>query len=192
MVKWIAAEKVGAELRHAVVCPNVTERAKERIAQSNRTRAGSLAIVDYPQGARTCIPRAEVVLYFSGVTFVLFLGSFSSFLLLLKPRPFVQSFLDMRPVHRGQSAHTQRMVQLPEVHPQTVRPTERSPNAPDAQSRGTRDNAVRLRHAEPARAPLRHAALSPPQLPDSLHRLAKEQSRRPPGFLYEHAHQDGK
>ena len=34
-----------------------------------------------------------------------------------------------RPVHRGQSAHTQRMVQLPEVHPRTVRPTERSPRA---------------------------------------------------------------
>ena len=34
-----------------------------------------------------------------------------------------------QPVHRGQSAHTQRMVQLPEVHPRTVRPTERSPRA---------------------------------------------------------------
>ena len=31
---------------------------------------------------------------------------------------------------------------------------------------------------EPARVPLRHAAPSPSQLPDSLHRLAKEQSRR--------------
>ena len=37
--------------------------------------------------------------------------------------------------------------------------------------------AVRLRHVEPARVPLRHAAPSPPQLTDSLHRLAKEQSR---------------
>ena len=45
------------------------------------------------------------------------------------------------------------MVQLPKVHPRTVRPTERSCRAqhPDAQSRGTRDNAVRLRHVEPAR-----------------------------------------
>ena len=45
-----------------------------------------------------------------------------------------------RPVHRGRPAHTQRMVQLPEVHPRTVRPTERSPRAqnPDAKSRGTR------------------------------------------------------
>ena len=35
-----------AGLRHAVVCPNVTERVKERIAQSKRGRAGSLARVD--------------------------------------------------------------------------------------------------------------------------------------------------
>ena len=46
MVKWIAAEKVRAGLRHAVVCPYVTGRAKERIAQSKRARAGSLAIVN--------------------------------------------------------------------------------------------------------------------------------------------------
>ena len=58
-----------------------------------------------------------------------------------------------RPVHRCRPAHTQRMVQLPEVHPRTVRPTKRSPRAqnPDAKSRATRDNAVRLRHVEPAR-----------------------------------------
>ena len=60
-------------------------------------------------------------------------------------------------------------VQLPEVHPRTVRPTERSPRAqnPDAESRGARDNAVRLRHVEPARVPLRHPAPSPPQVLDS-------------------------
>ena len=46
MAKWIVAEKAKAELRHAVVCPNVTGRTKERIAQSKRTRAGSLALVD--------------------------------------------------------------------------------------------------------------------------------------------------
>ena len=46
MAKWIAAEKPRARLRHAVVCPNVTERTKERIAQSKRARAGSLALVD--------------------------------------------------------------------------------------------------------------------------------------------------
>ena len=45
---------------------------------------------------------------------------------------------------------------------------------------------------EPARVPLRHAAPSPPQVLDSLHRLAKAQSRRPPDILSEHAHQDGK
>ena len=46
MAKWIAAEKVKAGLRHAVVCPNVTGRTKKRIAQSKRARAGSLALVD--------------------------------------------------------------------------------------------------------------------------------------------------
>ena len=99
-----------------------------------------------------------------------------------------------RPVHRGRPARTQHMVQLPEVHPRTVRPTERSPRAqnPDAKSRGTRDNAIRLRHVEPARVPLQHAAPSPPQVLDSLHRLAKTQSRRPPHFLSGHASQDGK
>ena len=99
-----------------------------------------------------------------------------------------------RPVHRGRPAHTQRMVPLPEVHPRSVRPTERSPRAqnPDAKSRGTRDKAIGLRHVEPARVPLRHAAPSPPQVLDSLHRLAKAQSRRPPDFLSRHAYQDGK
>ena len=99
-----------------------------------------------------------------------------------------------RPVHRGRPAHTQRMVQLPEVRPRTVRPTERSPRAqnPDDKSRGTRDNAVRMRHMKPARVPLRHATPSPPQVLDSLHRLAKAQSRRPPDFLSGHAYQDGK
>ena len=43
----------------------------EDIPQSKRARAGSLAIVGYPQVARTCILRANVVLFFSGVTFVL-------------------------------------------------------------------------------------------------------------------------
>ena len=46
MAKRIAAEKNKAGLRHAVVCPNVTGRTKERIAQSKRARAGSLALVD--------------------------------------------------------------------------------------------------------------------------------------------------
>ena len=34
MAKWIAAEKNKAGLRHAVVCPNVTGRTKERITRS--------------------------------------------------------------------------------------------------------------------------------------------------------------
>ena len=86
------------------------------------------------------------------------------------------------------------MTQLPEVHPRTVRPTERSPRAqnPDAKSRGTPNNAVRLRHVEPARVSLRHAVPSPSQVLDSLYRLAKAQSRRPPDFLSGHAYQDGK
>ena len=46
MAKWIVAEKAKAGLRHAVVCPNVTGRTKERIAQSKRARVRSLALVD--------------------------------------------------------------------------------------------------------------------------------------------------
>ena len=46
MAKWIAVAKVRAGLRHAVVCPNVTGRAKEMIVQSKWARAGSLALVD--------------------------------------------------------------------------------------------------------------------------------------------------
>ena len=46
MAKWIGAKKAEAGLRHAVVCPNVTGRTKERIAQSKQARAESLALVD--------------------------------------------------------------------------------------------------------------------------------------------------
>ena len=46
MAKCIAAEKNKSGLRHAVVRPNATGRTKERIAQSKRDRAGSLALVD--------------------------------------------------------------------------------------------------------------------------------------------------
>ena len=46
MSKWIAVEKARAGLQHAVVCPIVTGRTKERIAQSKRGRTGSLALVD--------------------------------------------------------------------------------------------------------------------------------------------------
>ena len=45
MAKWIAVEKAGARLRHAAICPNLTGSINnERIAQSKRARAGSLAI----------------------------------------------------------------------------------------------------------------------------------------------------
>ena len=52
--------------------------------------------------------------------------------------------LQCRPVHRCQSTHMQRMVQLPKAHPRTVRPTERSPRAQntDAQSRDTRETML--------------------------------------------------
>ena len=46
MAIWITAEKARSGLRHAIICPNVTGRTKERIAQSKRAHAGSLAIVD--------------------------------------------------------------------------------------------------------------------------------------------------
>ena len=46
MAKWVAAEKARVGLRHAVVCQNVTGRTKERMSQSKRARAGSLAFVD--------------------------------------------------------------------------------------------------------------------------------------------------
>ena len=77
---------------------------------------------------------------------------------------------------RSTGAYATPVAQLPEVHPRTVRPIERSrrPQNPYAKNRGTRDNAVRLRPVEPARVPLRHAAPSPPQVLDSLHRLAKK------------------
>ena len=39
MAKWTVAEKTKAELRHAVVCSNVTGRTNERISQSKRARA---------------------------------------------------------------------------------------------------------------------------------------------------------
>ena len=58
MVKRIAAEKAETGLRPAAVCPNVTGRTKKRIAQSKWARADSLALVDWPQVARTCILRA--------------------------------------------------------------------------------------------------------------------------------------
>ena len=40
MAKLIAAEKARVGVRHAVVCPNVTGKTKERTTQSKQVRAG--------------------------------------------------------------------------------------------------------------------------------------------------------
>ena len=61
MAKWIAAEKARAGLRHAVVYPNVTGRAKERIAQSKRARAGSLAPLLTSQKWRELVSSGRLV-----------------------------------------------------------------------------------------------------------------------------------
>ena len=67
-----------------------------------------------------------------------------------------------RPVHRGRPAHTPRMVQLPEVQPRTVRPTERSPRA-------------RMLRAEVLETMLHGCVTRSPHAChyDTLHRLAK-------------------
>ena len=52
----------------------VTARTKERIVQSKRARAGSLAIVDLPQVVRTYILQADIVLSSSGVSFSCFVS----------------------------------------------------------------------------------------------------------------------
>ena len=51
-------ESQGWTTRHAIVGPNVTGRTNERIAQSKRVHAGSLAIVDEPQVTRMFTARA--------------------------------------------------------------------------------------------------------------------------------------
>ena len=45
MTKWIAEERAGAALRHAETCPNVTGRAKERVALGKRACTGLLKAV---------------------------------------------------------------------------------------------------------------------------------------------------
>ena len=89
-------------------------RTNDRISQSKRVWAGSLAIVDYlraTSGANLHPPGvwfADVMSSFSGVTFVLFLFLFRfgfgfRLMLSLKPPPFVQSFFDM---HAPRQPHT--------------------------------------------------------------------------------------
>ena len=76
MINWIVAEKAKPELRHAMVCPNVTGRTKERITQSKRARAGSLALALLTSHKwRELVSSGRLVCrchdVFSGVTFVL-------------------------------------------------------------------------------------------------------------------------
>ena len=74
--KMDRCSKTKAGLRHAVVCPNVTGRTKERIAQSKRARAGSLALLTghkwrklVPSGRLVC--RCHDVFLWCYVCFVL-------------------------------------------------------------------------------------------------------------------------
>ena len=53
------------------------------------------------------------------------------------------------------------------------RPTFPQVHHPDAKSRGSRDNAARLCHVEPAYGTLRHTAPCTPQISNSLHQLVK-------------------
>ena len=62
MAKWTTAEQVRDG---SSICPNATGMMKERIAQSKRTRAGSVVMVDWPQVARTCLLLA-IFLFFCG------------------------------------------------------------------------------------------------------------------------------
>ena len=85
--------KARAGQRHAVVCPNLTRRTKERIAQSKRVCAGSLVIDNKPQVVRTCILRvflfADAILPFSGLCFALFRFRISAFIEPATPRSIV-------------------------------------------------------------------------------------------------------
>ena len=88
MVKWIVAEKAKAELRHAVVSPNVTGRivlVRSPLLTSHEWRE----LVSSGRLVWKCHAS------FSGVTFVLFCFVFVFMLLSLKPQPFVQSSFNM-------------------------------------------------------------------------------------------------
>ena len=105
MDRWLQ-KKPKAELRHAVVCPNVTERTNERIAQSKRARTGSLALVDYyrhkwrepvPSGRLVCRCHDVFLWFYDYFVFLCFASFFVLFMLFsLKPRPFLQSSFDMQ------------------------------------------------------------------------------------------------
>ena len=89
MPKLTAAEKASAGLRHAllIVCTKVTGRTTDRIAQSKRGSCWSLAMVDYPQVARTCILRAilfaDTMLAFSFLWRSIYFFFFLSFCIIL-------------------------------------------------------------------------------------------------------------
>ena len=94
----IRSHQARARLRHKVVYPNVTGRAKERKAQIKRAHAGSLAIFDKPQVAGTCILRVDVVFSFPGFTFAFFLFFFFHFSFRRSRGPsFNRSAICMRP-----------------------------------------------------------------------------------------------
>ena len=109
MAKWIAAKKVRPGLRYAVVCPNMTGRTKETIAQSKRARAGSLTIVHWPQVARSFILRVFMLMSFSVVTFVLFLFRFLYFCIFV----FFFTFIKGRSPSFNRSSICMRCTQLP-------------------------------------------------------------------------------
>ena len=80
-------------------CSSMPERDGKDQGEDSPKQAGSCWFARHTvvksQVARTCILQGDVVLSFSGVTFGLFYFVFV-FLLLLKPRPFVQSFFVLR------------------------------------------------------------------------------------------------
>ena len=76
MAKWVAAEKVRAGPRHAVVCPNVTGRTKNRIAQNKRSCAGLLDVVDYIHMWRELVSSGRMSCCLSLFFFFVFFLSF--------------------------------------------------------------------------------------------------------------------
>ena len=103
MAKWIVAEKAKAGLRHAVVCPNVTGRTKERISpkQADSCRFARSLLISHKwreiASSWRLVCRCHDVFLWCYICFVLLcFASFFIFMLSLKPRPFVQSSFDMQ------------------------------------------------------------------------------------------------
>ena len=95
IAQWTAAEKVRAGLRHPVVCQNVTVRTKDTKAQIKSARDGSLVIIITHKCWRELVPSERMSCCCLSLASRLVCFLFSSFLLLSKPRFFVQSFLGM-------------------------------------------------------------------------------------------------